>query len=288
MPKIAHVDLSRHKVQPCNRYPMAKQWSGWSVQSDAPDHGLGDMLRGLTVQTPTGECYYIEYKKVAKKIKRVAAEKEAAAANSALAEPASEHASIDEVLAEEICRVNTCFQGMRRELLESIACLQACLSDPAAQNVDMAFTEQITKGSSVAQSCAGITNDDGSASGAKRLRPCSETNKDLWGVCKSLVEVRDKLIRLEEYAVCNACAVAQIFRKLCKHDQSMDSRWDHWLKQLGFIEGSDLAELHLAVEALGRSPALLQIEAIFAKDAAANPMAISPCFEATVFEHAVK
>lgn len=173
--------------------------------------------------------HYIDYKLLKKRIKDVVARLEA----KELPEALTANTAFEEALAAEIARVNVCFETCHKELLDRIA----GLSDELTQKGSGCIVLPPTTGADVAG-----------------CQPCSQQQ---YAPFYCLVQMLQDMDRLRKYAVWNAVAVVKILKKRRKqtHFGIEDSSVERagWLSRHNFFNGSEFAELHVALESLGRA-----------------------------------
>lgn len=162
---------------------------------------------------------YVNFKLLKTKIKDVVSRLEAESAGHDIGAALDSNRSFEEALSNEIQEVNLCFLRRLEALLREISKISELIDSVGNTEV-----------------------------------PCdSEDSSPIW--FRELVLMLTRVDRLRKYAVWNAVAVVKILKKRRKktgfgpEDRSAERAC--WLAKNRFFNGSDFAELHVAVESLG-------------------------------------
>eukprot|EP00427_Karlodinium_veneficum_P007795 CAMPEP_0169091280 /NCGR_PEP_ID=MMETSP1015-20121227/16277_1 /TAXON_ID=342587 /ORGANISM="Karlodinium micrum, Strain CCMP2283" /LENGTH=607 /DNA_ID=CAMNT_0009151759 /DNA_START=69 /DNA_END=1889 /DNA_ORIENTATION=- len=181
-------------------------------------------------QEADDDLHYIDYKLLKQRIKDVVARLEV----GELPEALTANTAFEEELVAEIRQVNTCFETSQKQLLDRIS----RLSEELTQKGTGCIVLLPTKG----------------AEGAA-CEPCAQQHQ--YAPFYRLVQMLQDMDRLRKYAVWNAVAVVKILKKRRKqtHFGLEDSSVERagWLSRQNFFNGSEFAELHVALESLGRA-----------------------------------
>lgn len=187
-------------------------------------------------QENNSHLYYVQFKLLKRLIKDITSQLSANNLDGAL----TANTVFEEELAKEIQHVNKCFTNHQRELLQRI--------------------EHLSKELQSGDGLAALTGNFDSLTSISLFdlfdRSDGSTGEAPVKVLRHLVEVLRSVDQFREHAVWNAVATVKILKKRRKMTsfglQDTCEEWSAWLSWQKSFNSTEFAELHTAIESLGR------------------------------------
>jgi len=203
-------------------------------------------------QLNNADLIYFDYNELKARIKDVVKELK----SNELGDALTANTKFEETLAEQIRKVNDCFELHQRSLVARVS----SLSEMVRQKGEGA-SPPLDAVPAFALEAATASSSDSRAS----LAPVNE----LPDAFRQLVQILAEVDRLRKYAVWNAVAVVKTLKKRRKQTnlgiEDIVAERTGWLSRQTFFSGSEFTELHAVVESLGHQLMMSELAPAFSR-----------------------